>query len=136
MKRRFEATVDEYERLPGRLAGHMAVEWQRLDALLTPEPADAARARYASLARTATAGNADGLVAHLLTAALDAMRNLDLTPSGIRADPAGAAALLRTASWLVDTAAATTAEQTASLSRSDPDRTAFITALEAVAAPT
>ncbi|MFF1359153.1 hypothetical protein [Streptomyces sp. NPDC058297] len=136
MKRRFEETAEEYERLSGWLGGHMAAEWKRLDALLTPELADAARARYAALARTATAGNASGVASHLLTAALDAMRHLDLTPSGIRADPAGAAALLRTASWLVDTAAATTAEQAASLSRSDPDWTTFITALDAVVAPT
>ncbi|MFE4771598.1 hypothetical protein, partial [Streptomyces sp. NPDC056713] len=86
--------------------------------------------------RADPAGIAWGVDAHLLTAALDAMRNSDLTPSGIRADPAGAAALLRTASWFGDTAAATTAEQAASPSRSDPDWTAFITALEAVVAPT
>ncbi|MGW6142655.1 hypothetical protein [Streptomyces sp. NPDC055140] len=61
---------------------------------------------------------------------------MDLTPSGIRADPAGAVALLRTASWRVDTAAATTAEQAASLSRSDLYWTAFITALEAVVVST
>ncbi|MFH8734124.1 hypothetical protein [Streptomyces sp. NPDC017964] len=45
MKRRFESTAEEHERLSGRLAGHMAAEWKRLDALLTPAPADAARAR-------------------------------------------------------------------------------------------
>lgn len=136
VRRRFEATADEDERLSGRLAGHMAVEWQCLDALLTSELADAARARYAALVRSAVAGIAWGVDAHLLTAALDAMRNPDLTPSGIRADPAGAAALLRTASWFGDTAATTTAEQAASPSRSDLDWTAYITALEAVVAPT
>ncbi|MFF2474345.1 hypothetical protein [Streptomyces sp. NPDC058066] len=67
MKGRFEAAVDEYECLFGRLAGHMAAEWQLLDALLTPIPVDAARARYAAPARTATAGNAQGVVAHPLT---------------------------------------------------------------------
>ncbi|MFC9616117.1 hypothetical protein [Streptomyces sp. NPDC056938] len=56
MKRRFEATADEDERLSGRLAGHMAVEWQRLDALLTSELADAVRALYAALVRSAMAG--------------------------------------------------------------------------------
>ncbi|WP_406101287.1 hypothetical protein OG698_03260 [Streptomyces sp. NBC_01003] len=136
MKRRFEATAEAYERLSGRLAGPMAAEWKRLDALLTPAPAAAARARFAALARTATAGNAYGVGAHLLAAALDAMRNLDLTPSGIRADPAGSAALLRTTSCLVDTAAATTAEQAASLGRSAPDRTAFSRVIDALVAPT
>ncbi|MFE2989760.1 hypothetical protein [Streptomyces sp. NPDC059262] len=76
------------------------------------------------------------MVAHLLTAGLDAMRNPDLTPSENRADPAGVTALPRTAPPLVDTAAATAAGQAAPLSRSDPDRTAFVTALEAVVAQT
>ncbi|MGW6399507.1 hypothetical protein [Streptomyces sp. NPDC055134] len=136
MKRWFEATAEEYERLSGWLAGHMAAEWRRLDALLTPALADAARARCAALARTATAGNAYGVAAHLLTAELDAMRNLNLTPSGIRATRPDRQRLLRTASWLVDTAAATTAEQAASLSRSDPDLTAFITVIDVLVAPT
>ncbi|MFE5025762.1 hypothetical protein ACFRAO_21165 [Streptomyces sp. NPDC056656] len=136
MKRRFAATAEEHERLSGGLAGHMAAEWNRLDAPAPPALADAARARYAAVAGTATVGNGYGVAAHPLTAALDAMRNLDLTPSGIRADPAGSAALLRTASWLVDTAAATTAEQAAALSRSDPDWSAFITFIEALVAPT
>ncbi|MFE7157196.1 hypothetical protein [Streptomyces sp. NPDC057636] len=135
MKRRFEATAEECERLSGRLTGHMAAGWQRLDALIAPAPADAARPGYAALARTAAAGNVYGVVAHLLTTALDATRNLDPTPSGIRADPAGAAALPRIAPWLVDRAAAMTAERAGSFSRSDSDRTVFITALEGVVAP-
>ncbi|MFE2989759.1 hypothetical protein [Streptomyces sp. NPDC059262] len=55
MKGRFEATADEYERLFGRLAGHMAAEWQRLDALAHP---DAGRRRTGPVrdpARTAAA---------------------------------------------------------------------------------
>ncbi|MFC9670841.1 hypothetical protein [Streptomyces sp. NPDC056949] len=136
MKGRFEGAVDEYECLFGRLAGHMAAEWQLLDALLTPIPVDAARARYAAPTRTATAGNAYGVVAHPLTPGLDAMRDPDLTPSENRADPAGVTALPRTAPRLVCTAAATTAGQAAPLSRSDADRPAFVTALEAVVAQT
>jgi hypothetical protein len=57
---------------------------------------------------------------------------VDLTPSGIRAGPAGAAAPLRTAAWLVDTAAATSRAGRLAQPLSDSDGTAFITALEAV----
>lgn len=127
---RFGDASERYRRLSGWLAGHMAAEWPRLAALLAPGTADAARPRFAALARTTAAGQAYDLVGHLLATAVTGLRGLDLSPSGVRADPAGAAAVLRNASWLLDMAAARLAEVAAQLSLSDPDWTAFTEALD------
>ncbi|WP_026413570.1 hypothetical protein [Actinomadura oligospora] len=122
---RFDEAAGRYRRLAEWLAGHMAAEWPRLSVLLAPQTADAARPRFAALARTTAAGQAYDLVAHLLTTAVTGLRGLDLSPAGVRDDPDGAAAVLRNASWLVDMASARLAEAAAQLSLSDPDWTAF-----------
>lgn len=129
MLARFEDAAHEYERLSRWLAEKMAGAWPRLGSLLTPELIEAARPRFAALARTTAAGSAYGLAARLLTAAASAMRNQDLTPAGVRADPVGAAAMLRTSGRLVDMAAAVIAEAAAGLGLSDPDWTSFIATL-------
>ncbi|HEY3503413.1 MAG TPA: hypothetical protein VGN37_11605 [Actinocatenispora sp.] len=128
MKARIGQAADRYRRLSRWLAGHMAAEWPRLTTLLTPGLVESARPRLMALTRTTAAANAYDLVAHLLTATAHALDNQDLTPAGVRRDPPSAAALLRTASWLLDSAAATVAEAGARLSLSDPDWTAFIDA--------
>lgn len=126
---RFDEAAARYRRLAEWLAGHMAAEWPRLAALLAPRTAEAARPRFAALTRTTAAGQTYDLVAHLLATAVTGLRGLDLSPAGVRADPAGAAAVLRNASWLLDLAASRLAESAAQLSLSDPDWTAFTEAL-------
>jgi hypothetical protein len=64
----------------------------------------------------------------LLARAHDALAAQDLTPTGVRSDPAAAAGMSQTASWLMDMAANVIAEQGAALGLSDPDWTAFIDA--------
>lgn len=132
MKRRLEATADEFGRVSDWLAGHMAAAWRGMDVLLTPELAGAARPRFAALARTTEAGLGYGVAARLIGAAVGALRRLDLTPAGVRADPAGAAALVRAASWLLDLAAGGVAGRAAALGLSDPDWTEFLDAVDAV----
>ncbi|GAA3219968.1 hypothetical protein [Nonomuraea helvata] len=127
---RLQAAAAEYGQLSRWLVEKMAAAWPRLTAaLLTPELADAARPRFTALSHTTAAGTAYGLAAQLLHAAVHAMRGQDLSPHGVRADPAAAATMLRSAAWLADQAAATIAEAAARLGRSDPDWTAFIAAI-------
>ncbi|QKG22359.1 hypothetical protein [Actinomadura verrucosospora] len=129
MKARLGEAGTRYRRLSRWLAQEMEAEWPRLAVLTTPRHIAAARARFMALTRTTAAGDAYGLAAHLLTTAAAALRDQDLTPAGVRAGPATAAAMLRNASWLVDTAAGVIAEAAARLGASDPDWTAFITAM-------
>ncbi|GAA4202029.1 hypothetical protein [Actinocatenispora rupis] len=131
MKARIGHAATRYRQLSDWLHGHMAEEWPRLTTLLTPRLVGSAQPRLRALTRTTAAANAYDLVAHLLTATAHALDNQDLTPVGVRRDPPGAAAVLRTAAWLLDSAAATVAEAGARLSLSDPDWTAFIDAAAA-----
>ncbi|HZE37357.1 MAG TPA: hypothetical protein VE172_00945 [Stackebrandtia sp.] len=126
MRRRLDDTAGEYARLSSWLGHKMDGAWKRLHLLLTPELADTAHARFQALGRTTAAADAYGLAARYLGAAVKTLDNQDLAPAGVRADPVAAATMLRTASWLIDTAAATVAEAAARLSLSDPDWTQFI----------
>jgi hypothetical protein len=127
MKGRLGDAAARYRRISEWLGREMGQEWPRLAPLLTPALIASARPRFMALTRTTAAGNAYALAARLLTAAAETLGNQDLTPSGIRAAPAVASEMLRTASWLIDTAAATIAESAARLSLSDPDWTTFLT---------
>jgi hypothetical protein len=65
-------------------------------------------------------------------AALEALNTVEFKPESIRKDLRGSAMLVRTAGWLLDEAAAVLAEQAADLTRSDPDWTDYIGALESL----
>jgi hypothetical protein len=116
------------------LAEKMAPAWERESVLLTSTLTEAARPRFATLARTTRTGTALGLVARLLHAAVGAIEAQPLSPAEVRRDPAGSAQRMLATSWLLDEASSTLAETAADLARSDPDWTAYLAALEA--APT
>ena len=126
MRAGWETAATRYRKLSRWLAEHMAAEWPRLSQLLTPELIGAARPRFVALTRTTAAGQSYGLVANLLTSAVQGLTNQDLTPAGVRTDRGAAAEMVRTAAWLVDMAAAEIAAAGASLTLSDPDWTEFI----------
>ncbi|GAA3130143.1 hypothetical protein JOF29_007206 [Kribbella aluminosa] len=126
MRAGWETASMRYGKLSVWLAEHMSAEWPRLTQLLTPDLAEAARPRFMALSRTTAAGHSYSLVANLLTTAAQALTNQDLTPAGVRSNRDAAAQMVRTAAWLVDTAAAEIARTGASLTLSDPDWTEFI----------
>ncbi|MFG1912497.1 hypothetical protein [Kribbella sp. NPDC048928] len=130
MRARWNAAASQYRKVSQWLAEHMSAEWPRLATLLTPDLVDSARARFAALTRTPSAGNAYALVASLLSTATQALANQDFTPTGVRRDRAAAANMIRTSAWLVDAAAAEVAKASSSLTLSDPDWTEFIHLIE------
>ncbi|MGW4396303.1 hypothetical protein ACWEHA_13510 [Amycolatopsis nivea] len=131
LRSRFEQAAVRYQRLSGWLGEHMAAEWPRLRSLLVPDLVEAARPRFRALTRTTEAANAYSLVARLLDSAVHTLKAQDLTPEGVRRDPAAAAKMVLTASWFLDSAASALAEAGARLGLSDPDWTSFIALAEA-----
>jgi len=118
-----------------QLDGHMDAAWQRELALLTPALARAAYHRFEVLTRTTLASGKKGVASRLLATAGQALENQDFRPAAVRADLAGAARLVRTASWLLDMGACVLADQAAEFGRLDPDWTAYVEELEGFARP-
>ena len=114
------------------LGEKMVAGFERESVLLTPELARAARPRFMALKRTSMTAAKFGVISRLLRAALGALQAVELKPAAIRKDLEGAAELMRTASWLLDAAAALLAEQAADLAFSDVDWTTYVAELEAV----
>ncbi|MYW90002.1 hypothetical protein G3I59_05055 [Amycolatopsis rubida] len=102
----------------------------RLRSLLVADLVEAARPRFRALTRTTEAANAYSLVARLLDSAVHTLKAQDLTPEGVRRDPAAAAKMVLTASWFLDSAASALAEAGARLGLPDPDWTSFIALAE------
>jgi hypothetical protein len=134
MKGKLWAISDSLGKVSRWLVEKMDAGWQREKQVLTPELAAAARPRFMALTRTTLAGAKFGVAARLMDAALHALNTLDFRPEALRKDLRGAAGMVRTASYLLDEAAALLAEQAAQLGLSDPDWTEYIEELEAMSA--
>jgi hypothetical protein len=138
MKRRLGDIAEDLQRYSRWLGEKMDVAWQREAVLLSPALVDLALPRHLVLMRTTVHGSQTGLVGRLVAAAHGALTARSHAPADVRSDILGTSRLLRTAAWLLDTAAARLAEQAAELSLSDPDWTAFVEGVErrlAAAAP-
>jgi hypothetical protein len=133
LKGKLWAISETMARVSGWLAEKMEAGWEREMHLLTPELADSARPRFMALTRTTMSGVRFGVAARLMSATLEALNAVEFRPEALRKDLRGSAMLVRTAGWLLDEAAAVLAEQAADLTRSDPDWTDYIAALEGLA---
>jgi hypothetical protein len=130
MKQRLAGLATGWEETSAWLTEKMEPAWERETVLYTPAFAGAARPRFATLTRTTRASLALGLVAQLLKAAVSALGAQSLLPRVVRDDLPASADLLLAVSWLIDEASATLAEMAADLSRTDPDWTAYLDALD------
>jgi len=130
MKQALAGMAGGFDDVSTWLGEKMAPAWERESLLLTSTLTSAAQPRFATLARTTRAGDALGLVARLLHAAVGAIAAHPLEPGDVRRDPTGSAHRLLAASWLLDEASSTLAEMAADLARSDPDWTAYLDALD------
>jgi hypothetical protein len=133
MKMRLAVLARGYGEISTWLAAKMEPAWERESVLLTTVSAAAAQPRFATLTRTTRAGLALGLIARLLRTAVSALSTKQFVPNVVRDDRPGSAQLFLSVSWLVDEASSILAEMAADLSRSDPDWTAYLGALDTIA---